>query len=233
MPVPAGDTWWSCAAASLPSLSRAQLSRPYAATPYPQSRPGWITWSISKTRTCTGRGGSRLSRLHQRQPDGADRGSWYLQPAGTEADDSFAELASDIALGRMMPPITLPSMRSAIRVRCLPWWTGLSGTLLRSSARALPAGCSCCEPASRWSGRLCKPVQARTRTTGSAGPHVTHCGYISIVSPAVRRSPDGPFAGDQWLLGPELKGPGLLLGEGRIKPWTRALKGNCVLSARS
>jgi hypothetical protein len=41
--------------------------------------------------------------MHQQQPDGggADRERWYLQPAGTEADDSFAELASDIALKRM------------------------------------------------------------------------------------------------------------------------------------
>ncbi len=41
--------------------------------------------------------------MHQQQPDGggADRERWYLQPAGTEADDSFVELASDIALKRM------------------------------------------------------------------------------------------------------------------------------------
>lgn len=44
--------------------------------------------------------------MHQRQSDGggADRGSWYLRPAGTEADDSLAELASDIALSRMDAP---------------------------------------------------------------------------------------------------------------------------------
>ena len=44
-----------------------------------------------------------VPEIQQREPDGghADGDAWYLQPAGNEADDSFAELGSDIATQRL------------------------------------------------------------------------------------------------------------------------------------
>ena len=44
-----------------------------------------------------------VPEISARLPDGggADRTAWYLRPAGSEADEPFAELASDIALFRL------------------------------------------------------------------------------------------------------------------------------------
>lgn len=106
MPVPAGDTWWELrggqpagpVASSVVSAIRCYAVPAIQAglddLEHQQDQDPDVHWP---------RKFPPVPAMHQRQPDGggADRGSWYLQSAGTEADASFAEFASDIALGRM------------------------------------------------------------------------------------------------------------------------------------
>jgi hypothetical protein len=104
MPVPAGDTWWELRGgqpAGPVASSVVSAIRCYAVPAIQaglddvehQQDPG-VRWP---------RRFPPVAAMGQRRPDGgsAARESWYLQPAGTEADEAFADLASDIALDRL------------------------------------------------------------------------------------------------------------------------------------
>lgn len=104
MPVPAGDTWWD--------LRGGQPSEPVAASvvsaircyALPAIQAGLDDLDHQQDPDVRWpRAFPPVPALHQRQPDGggAARDAWYVQPAGTDADEWFARLTSNVALDRL------------------------------------------------------------------------------------------------------------------------------------
>jgi hypothetical protein len=104
MPVPATDTWWELRGAEPTEPVAVSVVSAIRCYVVPAIQAGLDDLALQQApdghwpRTFPS-----VPAMHERQPDGggSDKGAWYLQPAGTEADDSFAELASDIAINRL------------------------------------------------------------------------------------------------------------------------------------
>lgn len=104
MPLPATDTWWElhggqpteAVAHSVVSAIRIYaLPAIQAGLDGPDDQHDHdVRWARTFPLT---------PRIAEQQPDGggADDSAWYLQPAGTAADSSFADLASEIAHDRL------------------------------------------------------------------------------------------------------------------------------------
>jgi hypothetical protein len=102
MPVPATDTWWELRGGRPTEPVANSVVSAIRCYALPAIQAGLddldhqIDPDVDWPRTFM-----QVPDIHE-QPDGggAARDAWYLQPAGTEADESFAELASDITRDR-------------------------------------------------------------------------------------------------------------------------------------